>query len=50
MSDEEHPIHLSGGDARDGDIILRTRRRRRIFVGGLIGLVVLALGFYFAAW
>jgi len=30
-------------DARQGEIILRTRRRRIIFFGGLIGLVLVGL-------
>ncbi|HLW27974.1 MAG TPA: hypothetical protein VKY54_09590 [Kiloniellales bacterium] len=30
-------------DARQGEIILRTRRRRMIFFGGLIALVLLGL-------
>ncbi|TPK76190.1 peptide ABC transporter permease [Mesorhizobium sp. B2-3-3] len=34
---------FSGQDARQGEIILRTRTQRIIFVAGLIGIVVLAL-------
>lgn len=30
-------------DARQGEIILRTRRRRMIFFGGLIGILLLGL-------
>jgi len=30
-------------DVRQGEIILRTRRRRIIFFGGLIGIVLLGL-------
>lgn len=41
-------ITLSGKQARQGHIVLRTPLRRAIFVGGLIGIVllsfVLALG------
>lgn len=32
----------SGQDARQGEIILRNRGRRLIFIGGLVALVVLA--------
>ncbi|PBB17888.1 hypothetical protein CK219_21740 [Mesorhizobium sp. WSM4313] len=34
---------VSGQDARQGEIILRTRARRIIFIAGLVGIVVLAL-------
>lgn len=34
---------LTADDARQGEIVLRTRRRRLIFAGGLIGFVLLAL-------
>ncbi|AZO31734.1 MULTISPECIES: peptide ABC transporter permease [Mesorhizobium] len=40
--DEEGPV-FSGQDARQGEIILRTRTRRIIFIAGLVGIVVLAL-------
>lgn len=43
-----HPITISGEDARGGEIILRTRRRRMIFIGGLISIVLLALIIRFA--
>lgn len=33
----------SAQDVRQGEVILRTRRRRWIFFGGLIAAVVLAL-------
>lgn len=42
------PIRISGQDARGGEIILRTRRRRVIFVSGLIGLILLVLLVRFA--
>jgi hypothetical protein len=42
------PITISGEDARGGEIILRTRRRRMIFIGGLIGLVLLVVIIRFA--
>ncbi|KUM27382.1 peptide ABC transporter permease [Mesorhizobium loti] len=34
---------FSGQDVRQGEIILRTRARRIIFIAGLVGIVVLAL-------
>jgi hypothetical protein len=37
------PVHLSGEQARQGEIVLRTPARRAIFVAGLIGVVILAL-------
>jgi len=40
--DADKAIHLSGTEARGGEIILRTRRRRTIFLAGLIGAVLLA--------
>lgn len=40
--DKEGPV-FSGQDARQGEIILRTRARRIIFIAGLVGIVVLAL-------
>ncbi|OHV89328.1 peptide ABC transporter permease [Mesorhizobium sp. ORS 3428] len=39
---EGRPV-FSGEDARQGEIILRTRTRRIIFIAGLVGIVVLAL-------
>lgn len=41
-SETEAPT-ISAGDARQGEIILRTRRRRIIFISGLVGFVVLVL-------
>ncbi|MDX8458972.1 peptide ABC transporter permease [Mesorhizobium humile] len=38
----EGPV-FSGQDARQGEIILRTRVQRIIFIAGLVGIVVLAL-------
>ncbi|MDW6021179.1 peptide ABC transporter permease [Mesorhizobium sp. BAC0120] len=43
----ERPVY-SAEDVRQGEIILRTRTRRIIFVAGLVGLVVLALVMQFA--
>lgn len=40
--DDEAP-HISAEDARGGEIILRSRRRRLVFIAGLVGFVVLAL-------
>ncbi|ARU17981.1 hypothetical protein [Croceicoccus marinus] len=34
---------ISAQDARGGEIILRTRRRRTIFIAGLVGFVLLAV-------
>ena len=41
-SDSEQRTY-SAEEVRQGEIILRTRTRRLIFIAGLIGLVVLAL-------
>jgi len=40
---QDTPRHISAQDARGGDVILRTRRRRLIFIAGLVGLAVLAI-------
>jgi hypothetical protein len=40
--DREGPV-FSGQNARQGEIILRTRAQRIIFIAGLVGIVVLAL-------
>jgi hypothetical protein len=37
------PAPYPAEKARSGEIILRTRLRRTIFVGGLVGAIVLAL-------
>ena len=34
---------IAAEDARGGEIVLRTRRRRMIFLGGLIAFVVLSI-------
>jgi hypothetical protein len=40
---------LSGGEARQGEIILKTRTRQTIFIAGLVAAAVFGvLGFYFA--
>lgn len=41
-SETEAPM-ISAEDARQGEIILRTRRKRIIFISGLVGFVVLVL-------
>ncbi|TPK92521.1 MULTISPECIES: peptide ABC transporter permease [unclassified Mesorhizobium] len=45
--ENEGPI-FSAQDARQGEIILRTRTRRIIFIAGLVGIVVLAIVLRFA--
>ncbi|MER9344638.1 peptide ABC transporter permease [Mesorhizobium sp. M0601] len=40
--DKDGPV-FSAEQARQGEIILRTRARRIIFIVGLVGLVLLAL-------
>jgi hypothetical protein len=54
MSDDRHdknsddrPV-FSAEQARQGEIILRTRTRRNIFIAGLVGIVVLAIVVRFA--
>jgi hypothetical protein len=44
---EQGPV-FSGEQARQGEIILRTRTRRIIFIAGLVGIVILALLLQFA--
>lgn len=41
--DERGRTVVSGIEARQGEIILRTRLRRAIFIAGLAGFVILAL-------
>ncbi|MGN6303569.1 MAG: hypothetical protein ACTHNH_02045 [Mesorhizobium sp.] len=43
QKDAEHETVLSAADARQGEIILRTRTRRIIFIAGLVGLVIVAV-------
>jgi len=47
VNDSEQQTY-SAEEVRQGEIILRTRTRRLIFIAGLIGLVVLALVMQFA--
>lgn len=39
----DQPVHLTGEQARGGEIILRTPVRRAIFLAGLIGAGLLAV-------
>jgi hypothetical protein len=39
---DRHPPVYSADEVRQGEIILRTRRRRLLFIAGLIGLVIVA--------
>ena len=52
MQDPPEDVETSGGpepavhsaqDVRQGEIILRTRARRAVFVAGLVGLVIVAI-------
>lgn len=45
MTDNPRPGRrtIAPEDARQGEIVLRERRRRIVFVAGLIGIVVVAL-------
>ena len=40
---DSEPPSYDAEKVRQGEIILRTRRRRIIFIAGLVGFVVLAL-------
>ncbi|WP_353644370.1 peptide ABC transporter permease [Mesorhizobium sp. WSM2239] len=42
-NDDSEQFTYPGEKARQGEIILRTRARRIIFIAGLVGLVVLAI-------
>jgi hypothetical protein len=46
-AEQQGPV-FSAEQARQGEIILRTRRRRIIFIAGLVGIVVLAFLLQFA--
>lgn len=43
-------IVLSGEKARQGEIVLRRRWQRWVFIAGLVGLVILAAVVRFAFW
>jgi hypothetical protein len=40
--DRQRRIHLSADEARGGEIVLTTPVRRAVFLGGLVGGVILA--------
>ena len=40
---DDKPRVYSGEKVRQGEIILRTRTRRLIFIGGLVGIVLVVL-------
>ncbi len=48
---QEHnaPITLSGEDARQGEIILRKRWQRIVFIAGLVGIAVVLVIAHFLA-
>jgi hypothetical protein len=41
-SNEDDAPHLTARQARSGDIVLRTRARRVVFIAGLVLIVILA--------
>ena len=43
--DDRHPPTYDAQDVRQGEIILRTKRRRAVFIAGLVGCVLVALLF-----
>ena len=43
MTEPDRPTHISAQDARGGEIILRKRWQRGLFVAGLIGMGLFAL-------
>lgn len=46
---EERPDTHKAQDVRGGEIILRTKRRRIIFIAGLVAFVILGIILRFAA-
>lgn len=48
MADEQKRTEISGREARQGEIILRTPLRKAIFIAGLVGFVLLAAFMAFA--
>jgi hypothetical protein len=46
-ADERGRTVVSGTDARQGEIILRTPLRKAVFIAGLVGFVILAAA---SAW
>lgn len=49
-TDPQPVQHISAEDARGGEIILRKRWERIVFMAGLVGALVLGLILCFAAW
>jgi hypothetical protein len=45
LGQDDRAPHYSAEKVRDGEIILRTRAERLIFITGLVGAVILALLF-----
>lgn len=43
MANQQEEREFSGRDARQGEIILRTRWRRAVFIAGLAGIVLLVI-------
>lgn len=44
------PIHIDAEDARAGEVILRKRWQRWVFIAGLAGMVLLYVILRFVAW
>ncbi|MET4697653.1 hypothetical protein ABIE65_000664 [Constrictibacter sp. MBR-5] len=42
---DSHPPTYAADEVRQGEIILRTRTRRIVFIGGLVGFVIFAMIF-----
>ena len=41
----DEPSTIPAEDARAGEIVLSTRRKRAVFIGGLVGFVLLVIVF-----
>jgi hypothetical protein len=46
----EAPIYIDAEDARAGEIVLRKRWQRWVFIAGLVGIVALLAILRFVAW
>jgi hypothetical protein len=46
----EEPIRIEAADARAGDIVLRKRWQRRVFIAGLVGITLLILVVRIVGW
>jgi hypothetical protein len=46
----DEPIRIDAEDARAGEIVLRKRWQRKVFIAGLAGIVVLFAILRFVAW